>query len=39
MTINGYATDIDQVIILIYEKKASASRINPHLRIRATNSK
>lgn len=39
MTINGYATDTDQVIILIYEKKASASRINPHLRIRATNSK
>lgn len=39
MTIKGYATDTDQVIILIYEKKASASRINPHLRIRATNSK
>lgn len=39
MTIKGYATDTDQVIILIYEKKASASRVNPHLRIRATNSK
>lgn len=39
MTIKGYATDTDQVIILIYEKKASAARINPHLRIRATNSK
>lgn len=39
MTIKGYATDTDQVIILIYKKKASASRINPHLRIRATNSK
>ena len=39
MTIKGYATDTDQVIILIYEKKASAARVNPHLRIRATNSK
>ena len=39
MTIKGYATDTDQVITLIYKKKASASRINPHLRIRATNSK
>ena len=39
MTIKGYATDTDQVITLIYEKKASASRINPHLRIRAINSK
>ena len=39
MTIKGYATDTDQVIILIYEKKASAARINPHLRIRATGNK